>query len=74
MVGRAMAWRSAVGSKRRSSVEVRAASSIVGREVIAGRKGGAVGLRLEGVAILDWMGGLELRVGTRKLDVERRGV
>jgi hypothetical protein len=45
MVGRASARSSGEGSKRRSSVEVSAASLRVGREVMAGRKGAARGLR-----------------------------
>lgn len=47
MVGRARVWRSNEGSKRRSRVEARATSESVGRDVIDGRKGGAVGLRAE---------------------------
>jgi hypothetical protein len=53
MVGRARLWRSDDGSKRRSSVDVSAASERVGREVIAGRKGEAAGLRGEEVDMLD---------------------
>ena len=44
-VGRARAWSSGEGSKRRSRVEIRAASGSVGREVMEGRKGVASGLR-----------------------------
>lgn len=44
-LGRASSCNSGAGSKRRSSVEVRAASGSVGREVMAGRKGVAEGLR-----------------------------
>lgn len=46
-MGRARACRSAEGSKSRSRVAVRAVGSRVGREAMAGRKGVAVGLRVE---------------------------
>jgi hypothetical protein len=52
MVGSASACRSGEGSKRRSSVAVRAASVRCGREAMAGRKGVAVGLRVEGVEVV----------------------
>ncbi len=43
-MGIASACRSGEGSKRRSRVEMRAASGRLGRDVMAGRKGVAVGL------------------------------
>jgi hypothetical protein len=52
MVGRASACRSGEGSKRRSSVAVRAASVRCGREAMAGRMGVAVGLRVEVVVVV----------------------
>jgi hypothetical protein len=57
MVGRASACRSGEGSKRRSSVAVRAASVRCGREAMAGRKGVAVGLRVEVVVVMVAVGG-----------------
>jgi hypothetical protein len=51
MVGRARACRDGEGSKRRSRVEVRAVSVRVGREAMAGRKGVAVGLRVDSVMV-----------------------
>lgn len=58
-MGRASACRSADGSKSRSRVAVRAVGERVGSEVMAGRKGVAVGLRVD-VEGEVWFGGVLL--------------